>query len=119
MLNSWFHNVESLKRPKHRDNPLFIHPVDAEARQLTDGSMVAVFNAFGKVSTRIAFDTSLRPGVVAMTHGWGHQNATLSTVAAYPGVNANELLPSGPDSFEPFSNQSFMTGIPIDIQAEG
>lgn len=119
MLNSWFHNVESLKRPKHRDNPLFIHPVDAEARQLTDGAMVAVFNAFGKVSTRIAFDTSLRPGVVAMTHGWGHQNATLSTVAAYPGVNANELLPSGPDSFEPFSNQSFMTGIPIDIRAEG
>jgi hypothetical protein len=27
------------------------------------------------------------------------------------------LLPSGPGSFEPFSNQSFMTGIAVDLQA--
>lgn len=117
MLNSWFHNVESLKRPQQQDNPLYIHPSDAEKRQLTDGARISVFNEFGQVTTRIAFDPTLRQGVVALTHGWGHQNSELRTAATYPGVNANELLPSGPDSFEPFSNQSFMTGIPVDVKA--
>ena len=32
-----------------------------------------------------------------------------------PGVNANALLPVGPGSFEPLSNQAFMTGVPVEI----
>jgi len=117
MLNSWFHNVEQLKRPKHLDNPLYIHPSDAQSRQLQDGSTVKLFNEFGALTTRIAFDDSLRPGVVAMTHGWGNQGQRMKTAAKHAGTNANVLLPSGPGSFEPFSNQSFMTGIAVDLQA--
>jgi hypothetical protein len=30
-------------------------------------------------------------------------------------VNANVLLPGGPGSYDPFSNQSFMTGIPVEV----
>ena len=117
MLNSWFHNVEQLKRPKHLDNPLYIHPSDAQSRQLQDGSTVKLFNEFGALTTRIAFDETLRPGVVAMTHGWGNQGQRMKTAAKHAGTNANVLLPSGPGSFEPFSNQSFMTGIAVDLQA--
>ena len=116
MLNSWFHNVDQLKRPKHLDNPLYIHPSDAQSRQLQDGGMVKLFNEFGALTTRIAFDETLRPGVVAMTHGWGNKGRRMKTAAKYEGTNTNVLLPSGPDSFEPFSNQSFMTGIPVDLQ---
>jgi hypothetical protein len=32
-------------------------------------------------------------------------------------VNANVLLPIGPDSFEPLSSQAFMTGIPVSSRA--
>jgi len=32
-------------------------------------------------------------------------------------VNANVLLPIGPDSFEPLSSQAFMTGIPVEISS--
>jgi hypothetical protein len=35
----------------------------------------------------------------------------------HAGVNANELLPSGPGSFEKLSNQAFMTGIVVSVDA--
>jgi hypothetical protein len=31
------------------------------------------------------------------------------------GVNCNVLLPSGAGAYEPISNQSHMTGIPVDV----
>jgi len=34
----------------------------------------------------------------------------------YPGVNVNQLLPSGPGSYEKLSNQAHMTGIPVSIE---
>jgi hypothetical protein len=35
-----------------------------------------------------------------------------------PGVNCNALLPSGPGSYEPLSNQSHMTGIPVQVSPQ-
>ena len=59
----------------------------------------------------------LMPGVVAMVHGWGHRRTPGMRVAAEKhGVNCNVLLPSGPGSFEPLSNQSHMTGVPVEVR---
>ena len=116
MLNSWFHNLTRLKRPKHRDNPLYMHPDDAADRQITAGEIVTIANNAGALEVRVEMDATLRPGVVAMTHGWGHQGSSMQTAASFPGANCNVLLPSGPDSFDPFSNQSFMTGIPVEVR---
>ena len=56
------------------------------------------------------------PGVVAMNHGGGQgQTHGMRTAQANPGANCNALLPSGPDSFEPLSNQAHMTGVPVDV----
>ncbi len=61
---------------------------------------------------------TLRRGVVALTHGWGNQRTPgMATAKRHPGVNANCLLPSGPGSFEPLSNQAFMTGIPVEVES--
>ncbi len=116
MINSWFHNVKSLKRSGHLSNPVYMHPDDARARNMGDGSDVRVFNSNGEVTTTVSLDAGLKPGTVAMTHGWGHQKSRMQIAKEYAGVNANELLPSGPGSFEKLSNQSFMTGIPVDIE---
>ena len=63
-------------------------------------------------------DAELMRGVVAMAHGWGNAGSTGMAVAArYPGVNPNRLLPTGPGSFEPLSNQAFMTGVPVEVEA--
>lgn len=117
MLNSWFHNVPSLKRSKHLTNPLYMHPMDARARNLGEGSAVQIANEFGEVKTVVALDESLKPGTVAMTHGWGHQKTGMQVAKTHPGVNVNDLLPSGPGSFEKISNQAFMTGIPVRVES--
>lgn len=117
MINSWFHNVKSLKRPAHLDNPLYMHPNDARSRNLGDGSEISVRNQYGEVNTTVALDESLREGTVAMTHGWGYQGSKMKTAAANRGSNANNLIPSGPNSYEKISNQAFMTGIPVDVSA--
>ena len=63
-------------------------------------------------------DANLRPGVVAMTHGFGNRaTAGMPNAQAYPGVNVNLLGPSGPGSFDPVSGMLQLTGIPVSISA--
>ncbi len=118
MVNSWFHNLPSLKRESQLTNPLFMHPEDARARNLGDGSAVKIHNEFGEIESIIALDEDLKPGTVAMTHGWGHQKTRMHVARKNPGSNANELLPSGPGSYEKLSNQAFMTGIPVAVEPQ-
>ena len=116
MQNSWFQNVEKLKRSKHQENPLHPAPADAARLGLVDGDAVTVSNANGQVSATVRLDDSLRAGVVAMTHGWGNERTPgMSVAKRYPGVNVNALLPSGPGSYEKLSNQAHMTGIGVAV----
>ena len=118
MLNSWFANLPSLKRDYALDNPLYMHPEDAERLGLDETAEVRVESASGAVIATLSLDDSLRPGVVAMTHGWGHRaSPSLKVASNHPGVNVNALLPSGIGSFEALSNQAHMTGIPVDVRA--
>ena len=118
MHNTWYQNVERLKRPGQRENPLCMNPEDAASRGLADGARVQCKSPWGAIEATVACDDTLRSGVVAMTHGWGNrQTPGMSTAQRHPGVNANVLLPSGAGSYEPISNQAFMTGIPVEIVA--
>jgi anaerobic selenocysteine-containing dehydrogenase len=90
---------------------------DAGRRDLKSGTPVRLFNKWGAIETKVSIDDRLRDGVVAMTHGWGNQKTPGMKVAHnYPGVNVNQLLPSGPGSYEKLSNQAHMTGIPVCIE---
>lgn len=46
-----------------------VNPADAEALGLVDGTDVLVESAHGSVTTSLAVDAGVRPGVVSMTHG--------------------------------------------------
>ena len=116
MHNSWYQNVQQLKRGKQDRNWLHMHPDDARSRGLTDGDRVRVHNTNGEVEVDLLYDESLMRGVVAMTHGWGNAKTSGMRVAQrHPGANANVLLPSGVGSFEPLSSQAHMTGVPVDV----
>jgi anaerobic selenocysteine-containing dehydrogenase len=93
-----------------------MHPDHARARQLGDGSSVRVFNTFGNISSTVSIDEALKLGAVAMTHGWGNDKTHMQVAKQYAGVNANDLLPSGPGSYEKLSNQTFMIGIPVSVK---
>ena len=116
MINSWYANVEKLKTKDRDRNYLFMHPADAQRRQIANGDRVRIVNAYGKVDTEAKLTDDLMEGVVAMTHGWGHgRSKGMRVASARPGVNCNLLLPSGPGSFEPLSNQAHMTGIAVEV----
>lgn len=116
MLNSWLHNSPVLKQSLHQDNPLWMHPDDAARRNLAEGDEVRVSNRYGFVDATLAFDESLKPGVVAMTHGWGQQTArSLRTAHRHPGTNVNRLSPVGEAGYDVLSNQSHLTGIDVEV----
>ena len=118
MVNSWMHNLTALKRDIALDNPLHMHPTDTRRLNLEDGVEVRVASAHGDIIATIVTDEDLRPGVVAMTHGWGHAgNKRMSIASNHPGTNVNAILPTGPGSYDPLSNMSFMTGIPVTVAA--
>jgi anaerobic selenocysteine-containing dehydrogenase len=115
MHNSWYANVESMKRSTDR-NYLFMHPEDARARGIGEGARVRLWNEHGSRELEVRDDPALRRGVVALTHGWGNAESPGMRVAQRtPGTNANALLPVGPGSFEPLSSQAFMTGVPVQV----
>ena len=116
MHNSWYANVPAMKRGARDRNYLFMHPGDAESRGLADGDVVRVASDWGALEIELQLADDLMPGVVAMTHGWGHQRAPgMRFAQKTAGVNVNRLLPAGPGSFDPLSNQSHMTGIPVSV----
>ncbi len=119
MLNSAMGNVKSLRDAKGgRTNPLWMHPRDALDRGLTEGQWVIVRNAHGELRAELALDANLRPGVVAMSHGFGNERTSGMPVAQVkPGVNVNRLSPSGPGSFDPVGGMAHLTGIGVDVEA--
>jgi anaerobic selenocysteine-containing dehydrogenase len=119
MHNSWYHNVARMKRPGRLENPLHMNPEDAARLGLADGARVRCRSAHGALDATLAYDADLMPGVVSMTHGWGHARTGMRVAQQHPGVNANALLPSGPGSYEPLSNQAHMTGIPVEVTPLG
>jgi len=116
MHNSWYANLERMKRGDRDRNHLFIRADDAKARGLAEGERVRLYSDWGEVEVELRIDDAMMRGTVALTHGWGQARTPGMRVAARtPGVNPNALLPTGPGSFDPLSNQAFMTGIPVEV----
>lgn len=116
MFNSWYANVAKLKAKDRDRNYLYMHPQDAQERQIGDGATVRIENDHGVIEAPVKLTEDLMAGVVAMAHGWGQgESKGMRVASGAPGVNCNALLPSGPGSFEPLSNQSHMTGIPVQV----
>ncbi|MBW2387808.1 MAG: molybdopterin-dependent oxidoreductase [Deltaproteobacteria bacterium] len=116
MHNSWYANLDRMKGGTKDRNYLYIHPADAESRELADGDEVRLFNEWGAVVVELRTDPELMRSVVALTHGWGNaQTPGMRVAQKTPGANQNALLPSGPGSYDPLSNQAFMTGVPVEV----
>ncbi|MBV7477635.1 molybdopterin-dependent oxidoreductase [Pseudomonas sp. PDM31] len=114
MHNSTMSNVAKFRQGMHADNPVHICEADAAARGLHDGDAVRIHNNNGSIIACVRISDEMRSGVVAMSHGYGHRHVYRQrTAAAKPGVNSNQLMPTGPDSYEPLSYMSWMCGVPV------
>lgn len=118
MHNSWLVNTPKLRRGPNADNPLHMCEADAADRGIHDGDEVHISNSFGQINARVVIDNDLRPGVVAMSHGYGHRRSFgLTQAREKPGANCNALMPMGKDHVEPVSHMSWMSGVPVYVSA--
>lgn len=58
-------------RQNDPDGALRIHPEDAVGVGLADGSMAICTSQAGAVTVRVAYDDAMRPGFLALPHGYG------------------------------------------------
>jgi anaerobic selenocysteine-containing dehydrogenase len=115
--NSWTHNVERFLRHEGGTNHLYLHPDDAARLGLGDGGWADVESRTGKVRVPVKLSKDLRPGTVALPHGWGHQDAKGLTVAsASTGVNSNLLADDGPEALERLSGMAQLTAFPVEVR---
>ncbi|MCY4426581.1 MAG: molybdopterin-dependent oxidoreductase [Halieaceae bacterium] len=119
MHNSWMSNLKKFRRGAQSTNPLHLNPGDAAQREVADGDKVRVFNQYGSIETRVRLDESLRPGAVAMTHGYGGGRGAMRIAEANPGANPNKLVPNTMDTVEPLSNMSWIGAYPVEVEKVG
>ncbi len=94
-LNSWMHNVEKLVKGRDRCT-LQIHPADAESRDFAEGDRVIITSESGAIEAPVEITSNIRPGVVCLPHGWGHdlEGVEMRVAQSKPGVNSNILSPA-------------------------
>ncbi|MET8451613.1 molybdopterin oxidoreductase family protein [Streptomyces sp. NPDC005209] len=114
--NSWMHNVPALTGGTNRCT-LHIHPEDAERLGVSDGAQVRVKGAGGEVVAPAEVTDGVRPGVVSLPHGWGHDRpgTRLRHAALEPGVNVNQLLDGS--LLDPLSGNAVLNGVTVDVAA--
>ena len=112
--NSWMHNVRVLVKGKERCL-LQVHPADAERLGLSDGGRAAVRSRVGCVEAPVEVTDAVRPGVVSLPHGWGHDlpGTALAVAAERPGVNSNVLTDEA--VLDPLSGTSALNAIPVEV----
>ncbi|MGH9273619.1 MAG: molybdopterin oxidoreductase family protein, partial [Acidimicrobiales bacterium] len=115
--NSWMHNVKVLVKGKPRCT-MHLHPDDAAALGLADGEPAVVRSRVGEVTVPVEVTDAIRPGVVSIPHGWGHdlEGSQLAVAEEHAGVNSNLLADE--TLFDAISGNAVFNGIPVVVTKE-
>jgi formate dehydrogenase len=112
--NSWMHNAPLLMRGG-RAHAARIHPDDAERLGIEDGGLCQITSAHGQIEIAATVTDEVKPGTVAVPHGWGHQGGWQVANAA-GGANTNVLASSDPADLERLAGMAHLNGIPIRVE---
>jgi anaerobic selenocysteine-containing dehydrogenase len=112
--NSWMHNLPLLAGGPERCTAQ-LHPEDAARLGVVDGALVEVRSRVGAIEVPAEVTEDVRPGVVSVPHGWGHDvDGTRMAVAAQrPGVNSNVLTDEA--VLEGVTGTAVLNGIPVTV----
>lgn len=116
--NSWLHNSARLVKGKDRCT-LMIHPDDARARNLGDGSTAEVSSRTGSICLKVEVTDDMMPGTISIPHGWGHNlpGVAMGVAQAHGGVSVNDLTDEA--LLDPLSGNAALSGVPVDVRAVG
>jgi anaerobic selenocysteine-containing dehydrogenase len=114
--NSWMHNIEVLVKGRPRCT-LHVHPDDAERWGVGHGEPVLVRGRVGEVEVTAEVTDAVRPGVVSLPHGWGHDldGVRLEVARRHRGVNSNVLTDDA--MVDVPSGNAVLNGIPVDVSS--
>jgi anaerobic selenocysteine-containing dehydrogenase len=114
--NSWMANLTTLVSGPPRC-VLHVHPEDASHLGLEDGAAAIVKSRVGRVTVPVEITRDIRPGVISLPHGWGHDlpGVRMDVAKACGGSNSNLL--SDDRCFDPLSNNAVLNGIPVTVSA--
>ena len=114
--NSWMHNIEVLMKGKARCT-LLMHPDDAATAGLDEGAAATVASRVGSIDAIVEVSADMRPGVVSLPHGWGHDldGVQMSVARRHAGVNTNILTDEA--VIDPLSGNATLNAIPVSVTA--
>ena len=114
--NSWMHNSPRLVKGKPRHH-LLMHAEDLQARSLKDGEKVRVRSSAGKIIVEIKTSDEIKPGVVCLPHGYGHQRIGLKMRHAENvlGASYNDLTSA--NELDGPSGNAALNGVRVWVEA--
>lgn len=115
--NSWMHNSQRLVKGKLRCTAL-LHPDDAEARGIAEGSDIIVTSRIGSLTIPVTLSKEMMPGVISVPHGWGHdvEGIQLTVASKRPGVNVNAITDD--ELVDRLGGTSALNGVPVTVRAK-
>jgi anaerobic selenocysteine-containing dehydrogenase len=115
--NSWMHNAPLLMRGGCT-HAARVHPDDAEALGIGDGDRCRISSPHGSIEIAATVTDEIKPGTVAVPHGWGHRGGGWEVANRAGGANVNLLASSNPEDLERLAGMAFLNGIPVRIEPE-
>ena len=94
-----------------------MHADDLHRRKLSDGHTVRVRSQSGSIAVAVKISDAVRPGVVCLPHGFGHQRVGLQLRRAktVAGSSYNDL--TGRTTLDGPSGNAALNGVPVWVQA--
>ena len=112
------HNAPLLMRGG-RTHALRVHPDDAAcARAAGRRARATIASKSGSLEVPVTVTDEMKPGTVALPHGWGHRGGWKLANAA-GGANVNVLASGEPEDLEPLAGMAFLNGIPVRVGPAG
>ena len=113
--NSWLHNSPRLMKGD-RGCTLLVHPADAAARQLATGDLAELESEAGRIAVPVEVTDAVRPGVVSLPHGWGHDRAgvRLGVARNRAGASANDV--TSERYLDTLSGNAAFNGVPVTVR---
>tara|TARA_E500000305_G_scaffold36150_1_gene27510 strand:+ start:13591 stop:15810 length:2220 start_codon:yes stop_codon:yes gene_type:complete len=111
-MNSTGRNISRLHGSR-TGNPAFMHPEDLDRLGIERGAVVRLRSHWDQIDAIVEPDPTLRPGVIAMTHGFGGlpgQEARFREL----GSNTGRLLNTEVD-FDPYTGMPRMGNVPVAV----
>ncbi len=113
--NTWLHNSARLVKGKDRCT-ILMHPEDARARNLGDGSLAEVSSKSGAIRLAVEVTDDMMPGTISIPHGWGHglPGVAMGVAQVHAGVSINDLTDE--TALDPLSGNAALSGISVDVR---